>query len=407
MVTVNKILQLPVLSGIYYFLDDQGAIMYIGKATNLRSRVRSYFAGDMLEKRGPLIDEMIQHISHVAWQETDSALEALVLEAHLIKQHQPPRNSDGKSDRSFVYLIITREPFPRLLIKRHHDIVTGHVTEKIAYSFGPFSSRQTLEQALKIIRKIFPYYSRQYSYEEKSNLYQQMGLAPGTGMNRQEYKKNIQHIKLFFEGKKKRVVTQLQRQMMDYADRQEFEKADEIKKRIFALQHIRDVSLISDDAKHITHDGFRIEAYDVAHLAGTYAVGVMVVLYDGEPDKNEYRKFRIKSFDGIDDNRSLRELLERRLKHTEWEYPQLAVADGSVAQKKTVESCFQEYQISCHVVACKKDTSHKVAEILGDRAVIQKYRSQILLANSEAHRFTIEYHKQIREKQYRGKKKKK
>lgn len=396
---IDNLSELPQNSGVYFFLDQKGDILYIGKATNLRTRVRSYFAGDMLEKRGPLIEQMIGNITRIEWQETDSALEALVLEAHLIKKHMPPHNTDGKSDRSFVYLIITREEFPRLLIKRQREILEGKVREPIRFSFGPFSSRHTLEQALKIIRKIFPYHSKKQSYDEKSNVYQQIGLAPGTGMTTEEYERNIQHIKLFFEGKKKRILYELEKQMMEYATDEQFEKAEEIKRRIFALNHIRDVSLISDDTKHVQNTGMRIEAYDVAHMGGKYAVGVMTVLYDGEPDKKEYRKFRIKSFDSIDDNRALNELLERRFRHEEWELPKLIVADGSVAQKGTVDRFLAANNLEViKTVACKKDERHKVAEILGDSAIVKKYRSAILLANNEAHRFAVEYHKQLRDK---------
>ena len=390
---------MPTQSGVYFFLNARGNILYIGKATNLRSRVQSYFAGDIYAKRGPLIGEMVDLVSYVEYHPTDSALEALVLEAHLIKKHQPPYNTDGKSDRSFVYLVVTREAFPRLLIKRQREILEGKVKEPIRFSFGPFSSRHTLEQALKIIRKIFPFYTRVRSYNEQSNVYEQMGLSPGLGMSKQEYERNIQHIKLFFEGKKKQVIIRLEKQMQEYAHHLEFEKASEVKQRIFALNHIRDVALISDDSKHPHWSGVRIEAYDVAHTQGRHAVGVMTVLYDGEVEKKDYRKFKIKSFDGIDDNRALRELLERRFAHAEWEYPQLIVADGSVAQKGTVERYLAEIgQNDILVVACKKDQRHRVAEILGDSKIVQKYRQAILLANSEAHRFALDYHQQQRDK---------
>ena len=400
--TPKELAELPQQSGVYFFLNARGDILYVGKATNLRTRVRSYFAGDMLEKRGPLIDQMIGQIARIEWQTTDSALEALVLEAYLIKRHQPPHNTDGKSDKSFVYLVVTREEFPRLVIKRQREILEGKVKEPIRFSFGPFTSRHTLEQALKIIRRIFPFYSRSRSYDDTSNVYEQIGLAPGTNMNREEYERNIQHIKLFFEGKKKRVLQELEKQMQEYAENMEFEKAGEVKRRIYALNHIRDVALISDDTKHQRHDGIRIEAYDVAHTQGKYAVGVMTVLYDEEPDKKEYRKFRIKSFDGIDDNRALHELLERRFKHLEWELPDIIVADGSVAQKGTVERFLDTQELpegkTIPVVACKKDEHHKVAEILGDSAVVRKHRRAILLSNSEAHRFAVDYHKQLRDK---------
>ncbi|MFW0871104.1 MAG: GIY-YIG nuclease family protein [Patescibacteria group bacterium] len=395
---------LPQTSGVYFFLNEKNEILYIGKATNLRTRVSSYFYGDMQEKRGPLIATMITQITRIEYIERDSTLEA-----HLIQKYQPPYNSDGKSDRSFVYLIITKEDFPRLIIKRHKEILEGKVQEKILYSFGPFSSRHTLEQALKIIRKIFPFYTKRFGYDDQSNIYEQMGLAPGTRMNKDEYRKNINHIKLFFEGKKQRILRELEKQMMKYAKDEAFEKAEEIKNRVFALNHIRDVALIGDDTHHISRTGMRIEAYDVAHLQGKYAVGVMTVLYDGEIDKSEYRKFRIKSFEGSDDNRALQELLTRRFGHPEWELPKLIVADGSVAQKRTVERFIDSLDISkdIKVVACKKDERHKVAQILGSRELVQAYRRAILLANSEAHRFAVEYHRELRARYFTKKKDKK
>ncbi len=412
-VALDELVKLPKESGVYFFvgIDTQtgdDVILYIGRATNLRTRVQSYFNGDLLDKRGPLVAAMINETVRIDYQTTDSVLESVVLEPYLIKKYQPAHNTRDKSDRSFVYLIITKEEFPRLLVKRQREIIEGTVKEPIKYAFGPFSSRTTLDSALKIIRKIFPYYSRKLSYDERSNVYQQIGLAPGVGMSQKEYMKNIGHIKLFFEGKKKRIISELEKQMMMYAEKQEFEKADVIKRRLFALSHIRDVSLITDDQKQTGTRDVRIEAYDVAHLQGKFAVGVMTVLYGENPDKQEYRKFKIKSFDGIDDNRALNELLVRRFGHPEWDFPALIVADGSVAQRRTVERFLIEHNLEhIKVVACKKDAGHKVAEILGDTPVIEKYRKSILLSNSEAHRFAVEYHKQLRDKQFKKPKNKK
>jgi len=410
-VSIGELVKLPKESGVYFFIGldkktGEDIILYIGRATNLRTRVQSYFNGDLLEKRGPLVASMIPETVRIDYQTTDSVLESVVLEPYLIKKYQPAHNTRDKSDRSFVYLVITKEEYPRLLVKRQREIIEGTLKEPVKYAFGPFSSRTVLDSALKIIRKIFPYYSRRQSYDEKSNVYQQIGLAPGVGMNKEEYMKNIGHIKLFFEGKKKRIISELEKQMMGYAEKMEFEKAEEIKRRLFALSHIRDVSLITDDRRQTEDRDTRIEAYDVAHLQGKFAVGVMTVLYGENPDKQEYRKFKIKSFDGIDDNRALHELLERRFRHTGWEFPQLIVADGSVAQRRTVERFLVENNLEhIKVVACKKDVRHKVAEILGDAPVIAKYRQAILLSNSEAHRFAVEYHKQLRDKQFKKPKK--
>ena len=130
-------------------------------------------------------------------------------------------------------------------------------------------------------------------------------------------------------------------------------------------------------------------------------MGVMTVVENGEEQKDEYRKFIIKSFDGIDDNRALRELLERRFNHPEWSFPQMIVADGGVAQKRTVEQFLDQHNISnIVVVSCQKNKQHKVEAILGRKILVEKHQKGILLSNSEAHRFAIEFHRKKRAKSF-------
>ena len=391
----EKLGTLPDVPGVYYFLDTKGTVLYVGKATSLRSRVRSYFSSDLLKTRGPLVAQMLDKIADIKWEERDSVLEALVLEAYEIKRLQPDFNTRDKSQRSFVYLVITDEEFPRLIIKRERDVIERRIKEKVKYSFGPFSSKKTLLTALKIIRKIFPYRSLDKSYDEKSEFYRQIGLAPGTKQTKEEYLETIEQIKLFFEGKKKRVVTMLEKQMKEHAADLEFEKAEEVKRRIFALTHIQDVALLDDDLKRDAQY-FRIEAYDVAHMAGDDMVGVMTVVNYNEADTDQYRKFNIKTLTGIDDLSALEELLKRRIAHPEWPLPDCILVDGGEVHKRRAETVLRREGISIPVVAAKKDKTHKVAAFIGRASIINNHKRALLLANSEAHRFAITFHRNKR-----------
>ncbi len=394
----NELDKLPEKPGVYYFCDTQGNFLYIGKATSLKHRTKSYFQGDMMQKRGPLIHKLVEQIDSVVITQTDSVLEALILESHEIKKHQPPYNTREKSQISFAYLVITDEEYPRLLVKRERDILEKKIKEKILYSFGPFSSKRTLFTALKIIRKIFPYRSVRGSYDEKSTVYQQIGLVPGVSQTKEEYRETIEQIRYFFMGKKKKVVSMLEKQMKQYAADMEFEKAEFIKKRIFALKHIQDVALLDDDLKIDSLDSFRIEAYDIAHMFGQNMVGVMTVVKQGEPDTDSYRQFNIKSFEGIDDLRALEEVLTRRLAHKEWAYPDCIVVDGGAVHKRRMEQVLREHEVSIPVVAAKKNDKHKVEAFIGQKKLIERYKKDFLLANSESHRFAITLHRKKRRK---------
>lgn len=398
----KEIAELPKTPGVYFFIGPNNEILYIGKATTLKSRVQSYFSKDILEKRGPVIEKMVLDATNINYQETDSVLEALILEANLIKKHQPRYNTKEKSDKSFVYLIITAEDIPRLIIKREKDFLEKKVTEKIKYSFGPFRSRSSLEDILKIVRKIFPFFTRKNSYNEKSNLYKQIGLLPNLSVSVEDYKKDIKNIADFFSGKKKTIIKNLEKEMKLHAKNLEFEKAEIVKRKVFALRHTNDVTLLDSDGEKYFSETIRIEAYDVAHLAGENMGGVMTVVENGEVNKQEYRKFTINSFKGIDDNRALREVLERRFRHPEWTFPNYIVTDGGIAQKRTAEKVLREFNLSdqIKVIGARKNKQHKVEALLGQKDSIEKYKKHFILANSEAHNFSLAFHKQKRNKNF-------
>jgi len=397
-----KKLDLPDEPGVYFWKEGK-TILYIGRATSLRDRVKSYFASDLIATRGPRIVDMVTRSTSIEWQETDSVLEAVIAEANCIKKYQPHYNVKEKDDRSWNYVVITREDFPRVLVIRGRvlDIERQKKLLKVAYTFGPFPQSTVLREALRIIRRMFPFVDRSSAKRDNYHFYRQIGLTPdiASAEAKAEYKKTIRHVALFFQGKKQELVRTLTREMNAYAKAHDFEKADAVKKKLFALDHIQDIALIKDDIavqRENLSSGFRIEGYDVAHMSGKGSVGVMTVLTDGEISKNEYRKFKLDSSIGNDDVRSLREILSRRFAHTEWRFPDIAVIDGGVGQKNTAERFFAEMKIDIPVVSVVKDDAHKAREILGDKGLTSKHEKEILLVNAEAHRFAIAYHRKLR-----------
>ncbi len=402
-----KKLDIPKNPGVYYFRDNLG-ILYIGKATDLQSRVRSYFGADLIETRGPHIVDMVTKARAVSFQETDSVLESLILEANEIKKFQPYYNTKEKDNKSYNYVIITKEDYPKVLIVRGRELekqktgasVPALRDVKIDSFFGPFPSGESLRIALRIIRKIFPFRDKSSIQKDKAEFYKQIGLTPDMSDSqvKQTYKESIENIKLFFKGKKKKLISELEKKMMFFAKEESFEKAQEIKKKIFALNHINDVSLIKEDFfggnnSYDKDSDYKIEAYDVAHMSGKNMVGVMTVVKDGLPEKSLYRKFIIKDIESSNDTKALRQILERRFAHPEWVYPNLLVIDGGVAQKNVAHAFLKQYGLAIAVVSVVKDEKHKPKAIMGPKDIIKKYKKEILLANYESHRFAIGFYR--------------
>jgi excinuclease ABC subunit C len=352
----------------------------------------------------------------VEWQETDSVLESLILEANLIKKYKPKYNTKEKDNKSFNYVCINKDLPSKILIVR------GRNLDKNLYKniFGPFPNGNLLKEAMKIIRRIFPYFDYDSNKKNNREFYKQLGLIP-----KEEYRKNIKNIVLLFQGKKKSIIINLKKEMLSFAKKKEFEKAGEIKKRIFALEHINDIALISSDvssestfhkvlgrggrepvpdhSEKYFHSALRIEAYDIAHMGGRNMVGVMTVIENGEVNKNEYRKFIIRTQDGANDTGALEEVLSRRLRHTEWGLPSLIVVDGSTAQINVAKRVLDRYQFDIPIVGVVKDERHRPKAIIGDEVIIKIHKKNILLANNESHRFAITFHKQKRDKSFLNK----
>lgn len=421
-----KEVKLPDTPGVYFFRDEKGQILYVGKATSLKSRVRSYFAPDLIKTRGSKIVTMVAVAHMVTFQETKSVLEALILEASLIKKHKPYFNTKEKDDKSYNCIVITKEVYPRVLTIRTrniteetYDIEYGRSKDRrslprtiprkqIKKLFGPFPNGNALREAMKIIRRIFPFRDTCIPGQGTPCFNTQIGLCPGvcTGeITKKDYGAILRNLTNFFEGKRDQLTKDLKKQMGEYAKHHEFEKANEVKKTIFALDHIHDVALIKSDIfeERNSTDTFRIEAYDVAHISGTARVGVMVVVENGEPKKSQYRKFKLVEKQN-NDVAGLSEILTRRLQHTEWQKPDIIAVDGGVAQKNVAEKIISDAGLAIPVLAIVKDDAHKPKDLLGDTSLVTTYKKDVLLANSEAHRFAISYHKLLRGKSVKSKK---
>jgi len=402
---------LPDVPGVYLFKQGR-TVLYVGKATSLRDRVRSYFDDDLIATRGPRIVDMVTKADRVVHETTPTVLEALVREAALIKKYLPKANVEGKDDKSFLYVVITKEEWPRVLTVRGKDL-QGSTLEKtslqISRVFGPFPSGPQLREALRLIRKIFPFYdtpkpitTKSKHIRSKIEFNRQIGHYPRE-LDPKAYKKSIRNVALFLAGRAGELRKRLTREMTRAAKKERFEDAAEARRELFALDHIQDVSLIKDELFEASREkspSVRVEAYDTAHLAGTNAIGVMTVLIGGVPSRRDYRTFNIRGIKKNDDIASLKEILSRRLGHSEWLLPKAFVIDGGTTHKKAAESVLAEAGIAIPVMAVVKDERHRPREIIGARRAGVS-EADAVLANSEAHRFSLSRHRAVRSKNLR------
>jgi excinuclease ABC subunit C len=366
---------------------------------------------------------MVGEIREIEIRNTDTAIEALILEAELIKKLQPPYNVLEKDDKSFLYVEITGEKFPRVLLVRGKDLLAREENKMIRQNrhagaaYGPFTSASALKEALKILRKIFPWSVHPAGSTFKRACFEmEIGLCPGTcvgAISQADYKKNIAKLKLFFEGKKERLIRAIEKEMAVASKKQEYEKAAVLKRQLFALRHIQDVALIKDDSKLLAAGGspladFRIEGYDISNISGESAVGSMIVFLGGKPEKSEYRKFRIHNFSEPNavpplaqrggDVGMMKEVMRRRLGNP-WPLPALILVDGGMGQVNAVKTVLDENGLRIPVIGMVKGPDRKRTDIIGivPRGID---RSTLVRVRDEAHRFAISYHKRVRGRKF-------
>ncbi len=392
---------LPDSPGVYIMKNADGDVLYVGKAGNLRRRVSSYF----LRPHDARIQKLVSEIKNIGYKKTDTAIEALILEAELIKRYKPPYNVREKDDTSFLYVEITREKFPRVLLVRGKSKTLGE-------KFGPFTSSSNIRQAINIIRRIFPFNTHpadKIGKAKRGCFDYEISLCPGTCLgviSRSDYLRNIRNIKLFLGGKKKKILTSLEREMKKTSKSLEFEKAEKIRRQIFALKHIQDVAFITEPELGAAMTKLpRIEGYDISNISGASAVGSMVVFSGDKPVKSEYRKFKIRTISGPDDVGMMKEVIRRRFSRIPsqggWLLPDLILVDGGKPQVNAAREILSESGVKIPVVGIAKGPSRKKNEFIG-KVPKEVGEKTLIKLRDEAHRFAISYHKNIRSKDFMG-----
>ncbi len=384
---------LPETPGAYIMKNAAGDVIYVGKAANLKRRVSSYF----MRPHDSRIEALVKEIACVDYMQTDTSVEALMLESRLIKRHMPRYNIREKDDKSFLYVVITKEQFPRVLLVRGKNMMGD---EKAA--FGPFVSASSIRAALKIIRRIFPWSDHGELKMKKSKpcFNYHIGLCPGTcvhAITRADYTKNIRNVLLFFRGEKKKITRSLEIDMRRFSANLEFEKAEAVKRKLFALQHIQDVALIHTDA--VIQEKSRIEGYDISNTGGRSAVGGMVVFTNGIPDKAEYRVFNIRSIIGPDDVGMMREMFMRRIENKQWPLPDAMLVDGGLGQVAMAREVLKKYNLKIPVVGIAKGKDRKANRFVGTMPK-RATRALLIRVRDEAHRFSRSRHIRLRSRAF-------
>ncbi|MFA7628193.1 MAG: excinuclease ABC subunit UvrC [Candidatus Dojkabacteria bacterium] len=351
----TKIKLLPQRPGIYKFLDEDGKILYIGKATNLRSRVSSYFSSTLYDR--PRIKQMIPYVKDVIITETNNEIESLVLESALIKKHKPFYNSDKKDDKSYVWIYIsTKDKFPTVKIVR--KISTKEM--KRGRLFGPYPSSSATKRIFTYLRKLYPFCTCKKE-NSKECLYFHLGLCPGPyqgHISEEDYRKNINEIIKFLSGRKRGQIREMEKEMYEYSKEKNFEKAAALRDRISDLKYLGEkIDFLPDDTeqsyrerrKEVLKSEFenlkrelglkelnRIECYDISNIQGELAYGSMVVAEDGEIRRDQYRIFKIEDIDKPNDPAMLKRVLERRFDtKNKMKYPSnpdIILIDGGKSQ---------------------------------------------------------------------------
>lgn len=426
----NKIAGLPKTSGVYCFVSQKPKakadfkngkeLIYIGKAINIRDRVKNHFQGKNWWEKTLLRQGFG---GQVGYFETNSEIEALILEADLIKKYQPKYNVMWRDDKNYFYVAVAKNEnkIPYVFITHQPKLQTTHYKLQTQY-IGPFTEGTALKKTLRFLRRAFPYYSVKKHSKIKCT-YCHLDLCPGPVPDLIEYKKNIKKLILILKGKRTAVLKSLKREMKQLSKDKEFEKAGKTRDKIHALQQIIEhTRVINSEATGcptphqfggvsdtpptlkkivgIKKDIQRIECYDVSNIQGKQATGSMVVFINGEPDKNQYRKFRIKIKNEPNDIAMLKEVLQRRLAHAEWEYPDLILIDGGKAQLNVAINSKKQANIKILSVAKKNKElfiEEKEKPILL-KSLPREIYNLILQLDAEAHRFAITYHKKLRKK---------
>jgi len=380
----SNLSRLPTTVGVYAF--KKGAkFFYVGKAANIKERVKQH-------------KDLLGLAKEIGYIKTNSEIEALILEAKLIKKIQPKYNVLWRDDKNYFYVAITKESFPRVFIT--HQLKIKNCKLKIDF-IGPFIEGTSLKRALTYLRRTFPYYTSK-SHPKGSCLWCHLKLCPGPDPVKSEYQKNIKNLVFVLEGSSRKVLNDLKRRMKKSSLLQEYEKAAKIRDKITSLERVINPQQIPG----------RAEAYDVSNIQGEEAAGSMVTFINGRPAKNFYRKFKIKISGKPNDVAMIKEILSRRLRHAEWPYPDLILIDGGKAQLnaalRAINLAKPSYRLglakfgNIRIMSIAKKKNELFIEGRKKPVLLKTLPREmfnlILQLRDEAHRFAISYHRKLRKK---------
>ncbi len=427
----EKVKSFPTTPGVYLMKDNRGRVIYIGKAVNLRSRAGSYFLKQALEDRRTR--DLVPEICDIDFIATDSEVDALLLEARLVKDTQPRFNTELKDDKTFPYLQITvREQFPRVEFTRKPR------TRGVKL-FGPFTNARKLRGAIAVLQKVFRFRTCPLNIKEGEEQWRwfrpcllasinQCTAPCNLRISKEEYRNDIRRLLMFLSGKKKRLFRELRNEMQQAAKELKFEKAARLRDQILALENL---NLRGDLREHAQPKVFyvdpkrglkglqqifdlpapprRIEGVDIAHLQGGETVASLVQFIDGLPFRHGYKRFKIRTVEGVDDFASMREVVSRRFRRLEQEgepFPDLFLVDGGKGQLSSVMSAFRDLGITPpFVISLAKREEEIFLPEQSEPKVLSKHSHALRLlqyVRDESHRFAQHYHHLLRKKSTLG-----
>lgn len=433
--------QVPHRPGIYIYKDQKGEVLYVGKAIDLYSRVSSYFQASSL-KDDSKVKALVENIVNLETIVVESELEALLLEANLIKKYLPPFNIRLIDDKDYLYIGITNETFPKVITARRKDL------ESMQKYWGPFPSAKTVRNTLKPLRRLFPWCTvvQNSGFHPKGGklnrpcfldtagvaktrqrpcFYYHLGLCPGACaglISPQDYNKILSRFAKMMDGKKTELMSDLTKEMSKAASLQKFEEASRIKKLIEGIVYMTQpnrTALYLENPNFLEQENKlalaelqkalnlpkvpqRIEGYDISNIQGHEATGSMVVLTNGEIDKSQYRKFKIHITGRPNDVGMHKEMMSRRLNHPEWPLPDLIIIDGGRGQVRGVydELRTTNNELPIFGLAKKMEWLYppegeivKLSKRSPALKLLQKLRD-------EAHRFAISYHRKLHKRAF-------
>ncbi|QEG34503.1 excinuclease ABC subunit UvrC [Bythopirellula goksoeyrii] len=421
----------PNTPGVYLFQDQSGRVLYVGKAKNLRARAGSYFLKAAAEDQRTR--KLVQAVYDVDFMDAESEVDALLMEARLIKDILPPFNKELRDDKTFPYLqITTHEDFPRIE-------VTREPRSSGVKLYGPFTSAGSLNGAIQVLQRVFQFRTCSLDIDAEDERWRwfrpcllasiKQCTAPcSLRISKEEYRKDIGRLKKFLEGKRKPLLKEMKKEMQEAASARRFEQAARLRDEIAMLESLNERG---DLDKNVQPEVFyidpqkglkglqkvlklkvaprTIEGMDIAHLGGDETVASLVQFIDGMPFKPGYRRYRIREVEGIDDYASMQEIVTRRfakLRDDTEMFPDLLLIDGGKGQLNSVLKAFDSLGIEPpRVISLAKKEELIFVAGRGEPLRLTRHSFALRLLQyirDEAHRFAQHYHHLLRKKKTLG-----